>query len=291
MTPRHIALMTDSCVDLTPEILAANHIYTVPLRILCRDGEYLDGVTITSADIYRRLHAGELPQTSLPAAADLEKTLLQIYHDGYDGVAAIMLSSGLSGTYNLTRLAAEAVREEAGEAFQMRVFDSLSGSLGQAMTLMQAAEDLRGGMGWEELTEERIPKLIRNTHAFFSVDTLEYLQKGGRIGKITATAGKLLNIKPILTFAQDGQLTSIAKARGRQVIDKLVELAVRACGTCGRYNLAVANGGNRPGMERVRELLTAALPRYDHLWDGEIDGTLSVYIGDGILGSAVQALD
>ena len=291
MTPGKIALMTDSCVDLTPEILAENHIYTVPLRILCGDGEYLDGVTITSADVYRRLHAGELPQTSLPAAAELEKTLIQIYKDGYDGVVAVMLSSGLSGTYNLTRLAAEAVREEAGEAFQMRVFDSLSGSLGQAMTILQAAEDIRNGMGWEELTERRIPRLIRSTYPFFSVDTLEYLVKGGRIGRITATAGKLLHIKPIITFAADGQLVSIAKARGHQVIDKLVELAVKHCGTHQRYNLAVANGGDRPGMERVREKLTAALPRFDHLWDGEIDGTLSVYIGDGILGSAVQVLD
>ena len=124
------------------------------------------------------------------------------------------------------------------------------------------------------------------------MDTLEYLQKGGRIGKVTATAGMLLQIKPILTFAEDGQLTSAAKVRGRnQVIDKLVDLAVKACGNHQRYNLAVANGGAPEGMALVREKLTAALPNYDHLWEGEIDGTLSVYIGDGVLGAAVQILD
>ena len=127
--------------------------------------------------------------------------------------------------------------------------------------------------------------------SFFSVDTLEYLRKGGRIGKVTATAGMLLQIKPILTFAEDGQLTSVAKVRGRnQVIDKLVELAVKACGDHRRYNLAVANGGAPEGMALVREKLTAALPNYDHIWEGEIDGTLSVYIGDGVLGAAVQVL-
>ena len=288
MIPKKIALMTDSCVDLSEEVLRENHIYTVPLRILCADGEYLDGVTIHSRDIYRRLRAGELPQTSLPAAEAMARLVLQIAEDGYDGIIAVMLSSGLSGTYNMARLVAEEYRER----ITMRVFDSFSCSLGQGMTLLQLAEDIRNGMGWEDLTERRAPQLIRNTFPFFSVDTLEYLRKGGRIGKVTATAGTLLQIKPILTFAPDGQLQSIAKVRGHNlVIDKLVEVAVHSCGSHRRYNLAVANGGDPAGMELVRQKLTAALPDYDHIWDGEIDSTLSVYIGDGILGSAVQVLD
>ena len=68
MTPQKIALLTDSCADLSPELAKENHIFVVPLRILCADGEYLDGVNIRGSDIYARLRAGELPQTSLPAA-------------------------------------------------------------------------------------------------------------------------------------------------------------------------------------------------------------------------------
>jgi DegV family protein with EDD domain len=288
MNPQKIALLTDSCADLAPSVEIENHIYAVPLRIHCADGEYADGVNIHSEDIYRRLRAGELPQTSLPAGEDVERVLRQIVDDGYDGIIAIMLSSGLSGTYNLVRL----VAEECADLLPIRVYDSRSGSLGMGLTLMQLAEDIRNGMDWEELTERRAPQLLANTFPFFSVDTLEYLQKGGRIGKITATAGTLLQIKPILTFAQDGQLRSAAKVRGRrQVIDKLVDLAVNACGSHKKYNLAIANGGAREEMETVRQQLTAALPDYDHIWDGEIDSTLSVYIGDGVLGSAVQVLD
>ena len=201
---------------------------------------------------------------------------------------AIMLSGGLSGTYNLVRL----IAEECKGLLPVRVYDSVSGSLGMGLTVLQVAEDIRDGMGWEELTERRVPQLIANTYPFFSVDTLEYLQKGGRIGKVTATAGMLLQIKPLLTFAGDGQLISVAKVRGRhQVIDKLVDLTVQRCGEHKRYNLAVANGGAPDEMARVREKLTAALPNYDHIWEGEIDGTLSVYIGDGVLGAAVQVLD
>lgn len=288
MSPQKIALLTDSCADLSPELAAENHIYMVPLRILCADGEYADGVNIFGRDIYARLHAGELPQTSLPAGEEIEKILRQIVKDGYDGVVAVMLSGGLSGTYNMVRL----IGEECRGMLPVKVFDSVSGSLGMGLTLLQAAEDIRNGMGWEELTERRIPQLIAGTYPFFSVDTLEYLQKGGRIGKVTATAGTLLQIKPIITFAADGQLQSIAKVRGRhQVIDKLVEMTVKRCGDHKRYNLAVANGGAPEEMEIVRQKLTAALPNYDHIWDGEIDGTLSVYIGDGVLGAAVQVLD
>ena len=271
MIPQKIALLTDSCADLSPQLAAENHIYVLPLRILCEDGEYLDGVNICGKDIYQRLHRGELPQTSLPSTESLAELLKKIREDGYDGVIAVMLSSGLSGTYNLVRLA-----EEYAD-MPLCAFDSKSGSLGQGLTLLQLAQDIRDGMDWTELTEKRVPQLIAGSYPFFSVDTLEYLRKGGRIGKVTATAGMLLQIKPILTFAEDGQLTSVAKVRGRnQVIDKLVELAVKACGDHRRYNLAVANGGAPEGMALVREKLTAALPNYDHIWEGEIDGTLSV---------------
>lgn len=288
MSPKKIALLTDSCADISRELAEKHHIYVVPLRILCADGEYLDGVEIRNTDIYERLRAGELPKTSLPSTEEIGKVVRQIVADGYDGVVAVMLSSGLSGTFNLSRILAE----ECEGFLEIRAYDSLNASLGQGMTLLQLAADIESGMSWEELTERRVDQLMKGSFAFFSVDTLEYLQKGGRIGKVTATAGALLQIKPVLSFTEDGQLKSVAKARGRgQVIDKLVEMAVKACGDHKRYNLAVANGGAPEEMVKVREKLTAALPNYDHIWEGEIDSTLSVYIGDGILGAAVQVLD
>lgn len=287
MTPQKIALLTDSCADLSPQVAAEHHIHVVPLRIRCQDGEYRDGVDIHAADIYSRLRAGELPQTSLPAGQDVSDALDAIASEGYDGVIALMLSGGLSGTYNMVRLLAEERRD-----LTVRVYDSVSGSLGVGMTVLQLAEDIRRGASWADLTERRVPSLIRNTHPFFSVDTLEYLQKGGRIGKITAVAGTMLQIKPLITFAPDGQLRSVAKVRGRQqVIHKLVELTQQALGSGKRYNLAVANGGAQAAMETLRGQLTSALPDFDHLWDGQMDGTLSVYIGDGVLGAAVQVLE
>ena len=258
MTPKKIALLTDSSADLRWDQARENNIFFVPLRILCEDGEYLDGVNITGPDIYQRLHNGELPQTSLPRVEDFSAKLREIFDLGYDGVIAVMLSSGLSGTYNLARILAG---ECAEQGYAMKVFDSVSGALGQGMTVLQLAEDIKNGMDWEELTEHRAPQLIANTYPFFSVDTLEYLVKGGRIGKVTAMAGTMLQIKPIITFAPDGQLQSVAKVRGRhQVMRKLVDMAVDRCGEHKRYNLAVAHGGAPEEMETVLVPNAVALP-------------------------------
>ncbi|HJB57218.1 MAG TPA: DegV family protein [Candidatus Flavonifractor intestinipullorum] len=285
--PEKIALLTDSCADLRPEYRDGKPIFMVPLKILCRDGEYADGVDISAADIYARLEAGELPKTSLPDGGSVEAVLDAIAAAGYEKVIALHLSGGLSGTCNLVRVVAQ-----GREDLEVAVFDSISGSLGIGMMLLQIWEDIRGGMGFRELCERRVPHLIAHTHPFFSVDTLEYLQKGGRIGKITALAGTMLNIKPLVGFAPDGQLASVAKVRGRKAVQgKLVELLERYASRPGRYNLAVANGGAPEEMETLAGTVRERFPAYEHFWTGEIDATLSVYIGSGVLGAAIQFLD
>ena len=156
MAPKKIALVTDSCADLSRALIEENDIHVIPLRISCADGEFSDGVDISAADVYTRLHAGELPKTSLPTGEDVERVLRTLVKEGYDGAIAIMLSSGLSGTYNLMRLCAQDVKDE----LDVRVYDSKSGSLGQGMTVFRLAEDIRSGMSWEELTERRVPDLL-----------------------------------------------------------------------------------------------------------------------------------
>ena len=285
--PYKIAILTDSCSDLSPELRAGKPIFTVPLKITCRDGEYSDGVDIFAPDIYRRLAAGELPKTSLPDFFTADRILSRIKAEGYERVLAIHLSSGLSGTYNMIRLLGESRHD-----LDVAVFDSVSGALGIGIIVLQAWEDIESGMTWEKLVKERVPKLIANTFPFFSVDTLEYLAKGGRIGKVTAMAGTVLNIKPLITFAPDGQLQSVAKVRGRKAVqDKLLELVRKALGDHKRYNLGVANGGAPEEMAQLRARMEQEFPNYEHFWEGAIDATLSVYIGSGVLGAGVQVMD
>ena len=285
--PEKIALLTDSCADLSEKQRKGKPIFVVPLKIRCEDGEFSDGVDIFAQDIYRRQCAGEMPRTSLPDGGEVDAVLDQIAAQGYEKVLAVHLSGGLSGTYNLIRLHAQERTD-----LEVRVFDSQSGSLGIGSTLLQAWEDIQDGMSWQELADHRVPRLLENTIPFFSVDTLEYLQKGGRIGKITAVAGTMLNIKPIIGFSSDGQLSSVAKVRGRKAVQpKLVEMLQRHAGVHTRYNLAVANGGAPQEMAELAKKVKAAFPRPEHFWEGEIDATLSSYIGAGVLGACIQFLD
>ena len=287
MNPQKIALLTDSCADLPAELREGKPIFVVPLRILCADGEYADGETIFASDIYRRLEAGELPRTSLPEFFAVNDALNRIAAEGYEKVVAIHLSPGLSGTYNMVRLQGESRTD-----LEVEVFDSVSGALGIGIMVLQAWEDIQAGMGWEELVHSRVPALIRGTFPFFSVDTLEYLQKGGRIGRVTALAGTMLNIKPLITFSPEGELQSVAKVRGRRAVqDKLIELVGKALGEHKRYNLAVANGGAPEEMAEFAARLKAEFPNYEHFWEGVMDATLSVYIGDGVIGGGIQFLD
>ena len=285
--PEKIALLTDSCADLSGVLRADKPIFVLPLKIRCKDGEYSDGVDLFASDVYARLAAGELPKTSLPDGGTVKDTLERIAAAGYEKVIAIHLSSGLSGTYNMVRLQAE-TRED----LEIAAFDSRSGSRGMGMMILQVWEDIQAGMSFAELRDRRVPQLIQNTFPFFSVDTLEYLQKGGRIGKITALAGTVLNIKPLCGFAADGQLSSVAKVRGRKAVQgKLLELLESHLEPGKRYNLAVANGGAPVEMNELAGKLRERFPQYEHLWPGEMDATLSVYIGSGVLGAAIQILD
>ena len=102
----------------------------------------------------------------------------------------------------------------------------------------------------------------------------------------------MLNIKPLLTFAPDGQLASVAKVRGRQAVQpKFLELLAARTAGHTRYNLAVANGGAPQEMEALAKKMKAAFPNYEHFWKAEIDATLSSYIGAGVLGAGIQFLD
>lgn len=286
MNEEKIAFLVDSCADLLPEHRVGVPVYVVPLRIAFPDGEFNDGETIYAEDVYRRLDAGQTAKTSLPDLLRVAETLDQIHRDGYERVITLPLSAGLSGTYNLFRLHCT-----SRDDLDARVFETCSGSLGIGMIVLQLWEDIKAGMSWEQLVNERVPALIANTHPYFSVDTLEYLQKGGRIGKITAFAGTLLNIKPVLGFAETGELTNVAKARGReQLKNTFVELLRKDLGDHKEFNLAVANGGAPEEMEDLKQRVLAAFPGCQHIWDSRLDATLSTYIGKGVLGAAVQLL-
>lgn len=170
----------------------------------------------------------------------MEDTFAEIKRQGYTKAVAILLSGGLSGTVNHVRLEAE-----EQEGLEIAVYDSRQASIGIGVIALQAARYAETGMGFEEL-KEKIERLIANTKVFFSIDTLEYLQKGGRIGKAAALAGMLLDIKPILSFDEEGEIYTAAKVRTRKQVEKRLLQLVEEQRKEGRpYNLVVADGEPR----------------------------------------------
>lgn len=285
--PEKIAFLVDSCAELEPRHRKGLPVYVVPLRIACREKDYSDGEDITAKDIYKRMEKGELPKTSLPDMVRAARTLENIKRDGYEKVIVLPLSSGLSGTHNMFRLECE-----ERDDLDIALYETYSAAMPLGAIVLQLWEDIQNGMSWEELKTKRIPHLLKNNFAYFSVDTLEYLQKGGRIGKISAMAGTMLQIKPILGFAPDGELVSVAKVRGRkQVQGKLVELLKSHVGNHKEYNLLVVDGGEPAETEALKKALLEAFPDCHHIWDSHFDATLSVYVGYGALGVGIQFLD
>ncbi len=284
MNPQKIALLTDSCADIPAAICQQYDIYVLPLRLLFSDGEYLDGQTITADAVYERLPR-EIPTTSLPSGESVQQIFAQMIAAGYEKVLAVHLSAGLSGTCNLVRLLGEEC-----DALEVRAFDSVSGSLGIGLTLIQAARMIEQGCTWEQLLQA-VPEMLAGTKVFFCVNTLEYLQKGGRIGKITAVAGSLLQIKPIITFASTGELINIAKGRGRKAaLDKLMALFQQSMPDDRPFIAAVVDGGIPDEGDALRERLNPMLPVGTEVIRGQIDCTLGTYVGPRLLGAGFQVI-
>jgi len=281
-----IAIITDSCADIPPELIKKYGIYILPLMIRTADArEYRDGVDITADQVYELLRS-EIPKTSLPSSDDALMLFYRLRDEGYTHVIAIMLSSGLSGTANMLRIVAQQVPE-----LDTMVFDSLTGSIGCGMAALEAAAAAERGEAFAAITA-RIPTLLKNTHVFFSVNTLEYLMKGGRIGKITALAGTVLNIKPIVSFMPDGQLGSVEKVRGEKMVQaRLCEQVKQYVRPGCRYNLLVADGGNPIAGAELQKKLGSMFPNYEQYIYAKIDATLSCYIGPGVLGAGIQLFE
>lgn len=287
-TGEKIAIITDSCADVPPELAKEYDIYVLPLMITCQDGVYRDGVDIFAEDIYERLKT-ELPRTSTPTGEEIENTLKTIEEKGYKQAIAIMLSGGLSGTVNHVRIAAEE------SPLTICVIDSMSGSIGTGAVALQAAIWRDEGLSYSVLCD-KVKDLCKGTTVFFSIDTLEYLQKGGRIGKITAMVGTALSIKPILAFDEDGELYACAKVHGHKLVSKklisLVEDLVNAPENAGKhYNIMVADGGAPKEREELEKTLAETFPDCERLIRAKIGAGLSTYVGPGLLGAAVQFLD
>ena len=285
-------LLTDSSADLTDALVKELGVEVLPLSFTMRNKTYRnwpDNREIDPKDFYRQLREGEMATTSAVNVSDFTETIEPHLKEGRD-VLVVAFSSGLSATCHSAQIAAQELSEQYPER-KVYVVDSLCASLGQGLLVWYAARMKNEGRGIGAVRDWLEENKLHLCH-WFTVDDLHFLKRGGRISSATAVLGTMLSIKPIITFSDDGQLQSIAKVRGRrQVQDKILELLRARFQSGRRYNLAVANGGAPEEMAEFAARLKAEFPNYEHFWEGVMDATLSVYIGDGVIGGGIQFLD
>ncbi|MGL4570697.1 MAG: DegV family protein [Clostridium sp.] len=207
---RKIALITDSSCDLRLATLKEYNIEMLPLRIIYKDEEFLDKITLSPKEMYSRIKE-EVPTTSLPDLKNTEDVIERLKEEGYTDAIVITVSSKLSGTYNSIRLVCEA--HEDGLNFHF--FDTRTLGFPQGAIVLQVAKMIKEGKDLENILDS-LEDIRKRTHGYITFETLEFLKRGGRIGKVAGTIGEMLHLKPIVSSNDEGILYNYAKTRGRK---------------------------------------------------------------------------
>lgn len=284
MNKEKIAILVDSGVDIPVKLVNKYNMYVVPLKIVYKDREYSDGVDISAEELYSRLST-EIPTTSLPSGSEIQEIFDKIKLDGYEKVLAVTISSGLSGTYNAIRMLADQQRD-----LEVFVLDTKNIAIASGFNAIQAAEYINEGMNWATLIKT-VSENLANSKVFFCVSTLEYLQKGGRIGLVSAILGSTLSLKPIISCNEDGIYYTVAKIIGRKrSLNKALELAIEFIGDHKDYNLGVVHGASEKEANELKKLFISRLPNAKVFAEGQISPALGVHTGPGTIGIVAQKL-
>ncbi len=277
-----IAIVVDSGCNVPVDYVKEKGIYVIPLRLHYHDREYLDGVDIDPAEVYRSLQ-DEIPTTSLPTGDDVIRLFDQIKADGFTEVLCITISSNLSGTNNIFRLLINDI-----EDMNIRLIDTKNIAIGSGFLALVAQECIEKGYTLDE-TYEKVSANVKNSKVLFCVDTLEYLRKGGRIGLVSGFIGEKLNLKPVITCNDDGVYYTAAKSKGKKnAVKKIVDLVCEFINESESYQLCISNGGaDNKELQDFHAYVLERLPNATTVYTTDISPTLGVHTGPGLLGLGV----
>ncbi|MFC2008744.1 DegV family protein [Chloroflexota bacterium] len=271
--------MTDSTADLPQSVVAQLGITVVPLHVFFGDEAYEDGVTISKDEFYQKLTApGALtPTTSAPSAGAFAAAYELAGHDA-DGVVSIHLSSELSGTH----ASALVGRSQSVVSSRVEVVDSGTVSAALGLLVIEAATMAREGASVAEIVEV-VRDCIPHTWFFGALGTLEYLRRGGRIGRAAAFLGSMLQVKPIIGF-HDGAIYPIERARGRARALERVRRLIADYGSMAR--VAVGHTTDEDGMRSVEDFVKEYAPDLP-IGHFQCGATIGAYLGPDAFGLAL----
>jgi DegV family protein with EDD domain len=277
LTRENTAIVLDSTADFPDAQIRYPNMRVVPLYVRFGEQSFRDYVELDPHGFYERLRgAAQLPTTSQPTPQDF----LSIYGalDGYERVYSVHISSKLSGTFGSASVAAG---ELGGD--RIRLVDSESASVGISMLAIGIQRLLERGTTDEEI-EALVERHRRDAGLLFTVDTLEFLAKGGRIGRARALAGSLLNVKPILTIAE-GEVVPLTRVRGRARALEEFRRRFEAATTDGPgLHVAFAHAEAQETVDQLRELVVAARPAAEVELVTSLGAVVGTHAGPGTVG-------
>ena len=270
-----IKILCDSITDLPIEIIEKHNVDIVPLTVIFNEKEYLDRVDITNKEFYKMLRESEtMPKTSQATYAQFVE-FFEKYKD--DEILYLAGSSAASGTYQ------SAILAKGDVDANITIFDTLNLSLGSGLLVIKACEMVEQGLSVDEIVKN-LENLRNDALVTFSVDTLEYLKKGGRISSTKAALGSLLNIKPILTV-NDGLVVQKSQVRGKkQIFTNLVNSVVEKYGDdLTNKTVILGCGDNNEDLETLRETLLKNA-KVKNVYDVNIGCVICSHSGPGVVG-------
>jgi DegV family protein with EDD domain len=269
-----VRVVSDSACDLPAALCEELDISIVPLSIRFGDQEYLDREELTTEQFWTKLAATKvLPETAAPSVGAFEECFRTLASDGADGIVCINLSSRMSATMQSAQVAAKALDGMC----PIEIIDSKSASMGIGALVVHAARRARAGLDVGAITAEVVERRER-ARLFATVDTLEFLRRGGRIGGAQAFLGSMLSIKPLITV-HDGVVEAAGKVRTRSkalrfLLDKVKESPVE--------QLSVLHA-NAADLDEFVAMLEPVVPSGE-IVVGTIGPVVGVHCGPGVIG-------
>lgn len=282
---RPVSVVTDSACDLPDELLDRHGITVVPLQVMMGDQVFQDRVQIKAATVYEHLRAGRSLTTSQPTVAMFSESF-ELARAGADEVVAVILSSGLSGTFGNAE-SARRVFPSGG----VHVVDSKSGSLGQGLLALRAAELAEAGFAPADIVAE-VERLRGQSGAFFTVATLDYLVRSGRVSRAKGWLGNLLHMKPIFALDDTGRVSPVDRVRGNEAVLPRVLEILDECIPAKRQRLrmGIVHADAAAMAEQIRRALVARF-HPDDIVIGTITAVIGVHTGPDAWGVFYQLED
>jgi DegV family protein with EDD domain len=270
-----IRVVTDSACDL-PQALADQHgIEIVPLTIRFGDEELVDRRDLSPKEFWARsAESPVLPETAAPSAGAFEDAFKRVAGEGADGIVCVTLSSALSATHQAAALAAKSLADD----IPIRVVDSKAVTMAQGLMALAAARLGEQDASIDECAQA-VEDLVARSRIFATLDTLENLKKGGRIGAAQALFGSLLSIKPVIELS-NGVVEAESKQRTRS---KSLRYLVEKVKEHGKVENLVVMHGEAPDLEEFLDLVAAVYPR-DEILVGDIGAVIGTHGGPRVMG-------